>query len=248
MLRSYFLRSGGLLSFECAPGGGGILLSRFMGGIFPFSSGGLLSRECAPGGGGILLSRLLIGGISGRSPCSNFGGSFFAVGWAAIFGAGLSTFTLMFTPANAAPENPTTPATAKTANALYFIIVFKISSLCYSVCPTCEAVCAAAYEADDVDRVREARSVPDDVARVREARSVPDGAARVREAQSVPDDVAEAAYLHDDGLPQFSSRSTLCLLLLLEGFRKIHFLLQKLLTLLYTSLMSSFCSTSLFQR
>ena len=235
MLRSYFLRSGGLLSFECAPGGGGILLSRFMGGIFPFSSGGLLSRECAPGGGGILLSRLLIGGISGRSPCSNFGGSFFAVGWAAIFGAGLSTFTLMFTPANAAPENPTTPATAKTANALYFIIVFKISSLCYSVCPTCEAVCAAAYEADDVDRVREARSVPD-------------GAARVREAQSVPDDVAEAAYLHDDGLPQFSSRSTLCLLLLLEGFRKIHFLLQKLLTLLYTSLMSSFCSTSLFQR
>ena len=219
-----------------------------MGGIFPFSSGGLLSRECAPGGGGILLSRLLIGGISGRSPCSNFGGSFFAVGWAAIFGAGLSTFTLMFTPANAAPENPTTPATAKTANALYFIIVFKISSLCYSVCPTCEAVCAAAYEADDVDRVREARSVPDDVARVREARSVPDGAARVREAQSVPDDVAEAAYLHDDGLPQFSSRSTLCLLLLLEGFRKIHFLLQKLLTLLYTSLMSSFCSTSLFQR
>ena len=235
MLRSYFLRSGGLLSFECAPGGGGILLSRFMGGIFPFSSGGLLSRECAPGGGGILLSRLLIGGISGRSPCSNFGGSFFAVGWAAIFGAELSTFTLMFTPANAAPENPTTPATAKTANALYFIIVFKISSLCYSVCPTCEAVCAAAYEADDVDRVREARSVPDDVA-------------RVREAQSVPDDVAEAAYLHDDGLPQFSSRSTLCLLLLLEGFRKIHFLLQKLLTLLLTSLMSSFCSTSLFQR
>ena len=84
------------------------------------------------------MSLLLMGGISGRCPCSNFGGSFFAAGLAAMFGAGLSAFALMFTPANAAPEKLNAPAAAKTANALYFIVL-KISSLyfCYLWCGLC---------------------------------------------------------------------------------------------------------------